>query len=96
LFFFHSHFFVEVNAFGLNGRGSEAIDLYQQISNDLRDEVSHICVLNACSHSGLLDQGRSVFDEIKIKTERITTTMVCLFTYCDPFSFTKYEHFILI
>ncbi len=69
--------FVEVNAFGLNGRGPEAIDLYRQISIDLRNEVSHICVMNACSHSGLLDEARSIFNEINIKTEQITTTMVC-------------------
>ncbi|CAF5210132.1 unnamed protein product, partial [Rotaria magnacalcarata] len=48
-----------INAFGLNGMGSEAIQLYKQMPNHLRDEVSHICVLNACSHSGLLHEARN-------------------------------------
>jgi pentatricopeptide repeat protein len=45
----------------------------------LRDEVSHICVLNACSHAGLLDEARAIFNEINVKNEHITTIMVCLF-----------------
>ncbi|CAF1446562.1 unnamed protein product, partial [Rotaria magnacalcarata] len=68
-----------INAFGLNGMGSEAIHVYKQMPNDLRDEVSHICVLNACSHSGLLHEARNIFDEITFKTEKIITTMIdCL------------------
>ncbi len=59
--------------------GLEAINLYRQMPKHLYDEVTHICVLNACSHSGLLDEARSIFNEIRLKTERITTTMVCLF-----------------
>ena len=59
--------------------GLEAVDLYRKMPNDLRNDVSHICVLNACSHSGLLDAARSIFNEIAEKTDRIITTMVCLF-----------------
>ncbi|CAF5186564.1 unnamed protein product, partial [Rotaria magnacalcarata] len=65
-----------INAFGLNGMGSEAIQLYKQMPNYLRDEVSHICVLNACSHSGLVHEARNIFDEITFKTEKIITIMV--------------------
>ncbi|CAF2269847.1 unnamed protein product, partial [Rotaria magnacalcarata] len=64
-----------INAFGLNGMGSEAIQLYKQMPNYLRDEVSHICVLNACSHSGLVHEARNIFDEITFKTEKIITIM---------------------
>ncbi|CAF1366668.1 unnamed protein product [Rotaria sordida] len=68
-----------INAFGLNGMGSEAIQLYRKMPNNLRNEVSHICVLNACSHSGLLQEAWSIFNDIPIKTEKIFTTMVdCL------------------
>ena len=73
--------FFLVNAYGLNGMGLEAIDLYRQIPNYLHNEVSYICVLNACSHSGLLDQARSIFNEIWNKTEKITTTMVFAFFF---------------
>jgi pentatricopeptide repeat protein len=89
-------FFVKVNAFGRNGRGPEAIDLYRRISNDLRDEISYISVLNACSHSGLLDEARAIFNEINSKTKQIITTMVCIFTYYDRFSFIKYRKLFLI
>ncbi|CAF4026810.1 unnamed protein product [Rotaria sordida] len=68
-----------INGFGLNGMGFEAIELYRQIPNELRDEVTHICVLNACSHSGLLDQARNIFNEISFKTTEIFTVMIdCL------------------
>jgi pentatricopeptide repeat protein len=70
---------IEVNTFGRNGNGLEAVDLYRQISSDLLNEVTHICVLNACSHSGLLNEARSIYNEIDMKTTRITTTMVCFF-----------------
>jgi len=57
--------------------GLEAIQLYQELPSHLRNEVSHICVLNACSHSGLLNQARSIFEHITKKTEKITSVMVC-------------------
>jgi pentatricopeptide repeat protein len=58
--------------------GLQAVTLYQQIPNNSRDDISYVCVLRACSHSGLLDEARSIFNEINIKTDRIMTTMVCL------------------
>ncbi|CAF1169539.1 unnamed protein product [Adineta steineri] len=68
-----------INAFGLNRMGLEATDLYRKISNSLHDEILYICVLNACSHSGLLDEAYSIFNEIHHKTAKIITTMIdCL------------------
>ncbi|CAF4449764.1 unnamed protein product [Rotaria socialis] len=61
-----------INAYGLNGTGLEAVQLYRQIPHNLVNDVSHVCVLNTCSHSGLLDHARSVFNEIIVKTEKIT------------------------
>ncbi len=77
---FHLYFFA-VNAYGINGKGLEANEFYRQMPYDLRNEVSHICLLNACSHSGLLDEARSIFNEITMKTEKTTTIMVCLSIY---------------
>ncbi|CAF4946817.1 unnamed protein product, partial [Rotaria magnacalcarata] len=65
-----------INAFGLNGMGSQAAELYREMPNNLRDHVSQICVLNACSHAGLLHEARTIFNEISLKTESIITTMV--------------------
>ncbi|XP_030481675.2 pentatricopeptide repeat-containing protein At1g03540 [Cannabis sativa] len=47
-----------------NGRGQEAIALFEDmIENDIKlDYISFVGVLFACSHSGLVDQGRKYFD----------------------------------
>jgi hypothetical protein len=60
--------------------GVQAIKLYSQVPSELIVESTQVCVLNACSHSGLIQEARSIFQNIPIKTERIYTTMVqCLF-----------------
>ena len=55
---------------------TRAIELYRQLSKEFIDETTHICVLNACSHCGLVDEARSIFANIQIKTVSIYTTMV--------------------
>ncbi|CAM4818090.1 unnamed protein product [Rotaria magnacalcarata] len=68
-----------INAFAMNGMGTQAVELYREMPNNLRDYISQICVLNACSHAGLLHEARTIFNEISLKTESIITTMVdCL------------------
>jgi hypothetical protein len=70
--------FFSVNAYARNGMGSDAIALYRQMPENMRNTVSHVCVLNACSHSGLVDEAQAIFNEIDIKSERIISTMVSL------------------
>nr|ACD54792.1 putative vegetative storage protein-like protein [Philodina roseola] len=65
-----------INAFGLNGQGSRAVDLYMSMPEQMRDQITYTCVLNACSHSGLLNEARSIFEKISPKTLHITTAMV--------------------
>ncbi|CAF1523270.1 unnamed protein product, partial [Adineta ricciae] len=68
-----------INAYGLNGMGVEAVKLHRKIPSDLCNEVVHVCALNACSHTGLLNECRHIFDQTHHKTEKIVTTMVdCL------------------
>ncbi|CAF3350545.1 unnamed protein product [Rotaria sp. Silwood2] len=68
-----------INAYAQNGMGYAAIDLYNQIFENIHDKISHICVLNACSHSGLIDQARIIFNKIHPNTEDIIVAMiVCL------------------
>ncbi|CAF1445957.1 unnamed protein product [Adineta steineri] len=68
-----------INAYGKNRMGLEAVDLYRKMPNNLRNEISYICILNTCSHSGLLDEAYSIFNEISHKTQQVITTMVdCL------------------
>ena len=56
--------------------GAEAVELFHQIPPEFFDEINYVCVLNACSHSGLVDQARSIFAKIPVKTDKIYTTMV--------------------
>lgn len=62
--------------------GLEAVDLYRKMPKNIRDDISYICVLNACSHSGLLNQAHSIFNEISHKTKEVITTMVYLIIFC--------------
>ena len=65
-----------VNAYGLNGLGTQAIEPFKQTPSKLLDEVIYICVLNACSHAGLVDEARTIFHSIPVKNEKIYVTMV--------------------
>jgi len=56
--------------------GIQAIELYHKMPKELINEVTHICVLNACSHSGLVSEARLIFKNIEIKSEKIYGTMV--------------------
>jgi len=60
----------------LNGRGKQAVDLYHRMPQEYIDEITHVCVLNACSHAGLVDDARQIFDNISHPTAKIITTMV--------------------
>ncbi|CAF3989148.1 unnamed protein product, partial [Rotaria sordida] len=65
--------------YGLNRMGLEAVDLYRKMPDHLRNEITYVCVLNACSHSGLLNEARSIFNEISQKSKQIIAAMIdCL------------------
>ncbi|CAF1451052.1 unnamed protein product [Rotaria sordida] len=55
-----------INSYGLNGMGIQALELFHQMPSEFIDERTYICILNACSHSGLVDEARSIFDKIQI------------------------------
>ncbi|UJR24156.1 hypothetical protein I4U23_027122 [Adineta vaga] len=68
-----------INSYGLNGMGHNAIELYYQMPREMLHDKAYTCVLNACSHSGLVDEARSIFSTIPNKTKYIYTTMIdCL------------------
>jgi pentatricopeptide repeat protein len=58
--------------------GIEAVQLFNQLSNEILDSGIYVCVLNACSHSGLVHQAKEIFENIPIeeRTNQICTTMV--------------------
>ncbi|CAF4067259.1 unnamed protein product, partial [Adineta steineri] len=68
-----------INSYGLNGMGVQALELYRKMPEEFINEVTYICVLSACSHSGLIEEARLIFKNIPTKTERIYGTMIdCL------------------
>ncbi|UJR34288.1 hypothetical protein I4U23_021692 [Adineta vaga] len=64
-----------INAYARNGMGYEAIKIFEQMPENIHDSTTYICVLNACSHSGLVDQARNIFKKIPRKTDSIVTAM---------------------
>ncbi|KAI3941482.1 hypothetical protein MKW98_022489 [Papaver atlanticum] len=55
-----------VGGLAVNGRGEDALKLFSQMDmNGVRpNEVTFIGVLNACSHSGLVNEGKVYFDSM--------------------------------
>jgi pentatricopeptide repeat protein len=56
--------------------GIQAVELYRQMPKEYINEVTYVCVLNACSHSGLVSEARLIFNNIEMKTDNIYSTMV--------------------
>ncbi|XP_058180272.1 pentatricopeptide repeat-containing protein At4g21065-like [Rhododendron vialii] len=52
-----------IGSYGIHGHGRKAIDVFQKmISEDVNpNHVTFTCVLSACSHSGLLEEGKEYF-----------------------------------
>ncbi|CAM4831443.1 unnamed protein product [Rotaria magnacalcarata] len=68
-----------INSYGLNGMGIEAMKLFHQMPKELINDLTYTCILNSCSHSGLVDEARSIFNSIETKTDITVTTMIdCL------------------
>lgn len=57
---------VIIGALALHGRGQEAINLFEEMSvNKINpDGITFTGLLSACSHSGLVDQGRDCFNKM--------------------------------
>ncbi|CAF4293710.1 unnamed protein product, partial [Adineta steineri] len=65
-----------ISSYGLNGMGVQAVELYYKVPKEFLDEGTYVCILNACSHSGLVQDARSIFKSIQMKTEKIYSAMV--------------------
>ncbi|CAF4721982.1 unnamed protein product [Rotaria socialis] len=75
----HIGYTAMINSYGLNGMSMQAVELFRKMPKEFIDESAYVCVLNACSHSGLVAIARSIFNNISIKTDIIYTTMIdCL------------------
>ncbi|XP_042504454.1 putative pentatricopeptide repeat-containing protein At3g49142 [Macadamia integrifolia] len=58
-----------ISAYGMNGQGQHAVALFSKMQDSglSPDQIAFVSVLSACSHSGLLDEGRFYF---KLMTEK--------------------------
>lgn len=56
-----------INAYGMHGRGKAAVDLFKQMEDEslVPDHVTFLALLYACSHSGLVDEGRKFYEAMK-------------------------------
>ncbi|KAL7119068.1 hypothetical protein ACP275_02G040000 [Erythranthe tilingii] len=69
----------------VNGKGDEALRLFSEMQ-ELRllpDSGTFLGVLSACSHSGLLDKGREIFDEMTRKDSLISPKLEHYSCYID-------------
>jgi pentatricopeptide repeat protein len=58
-----------ISVYGQNGKGKEALKLFEQMQYEgfLPDETTVTCVLNACSHSGLVQEALDIFYDLENK-----------------------------
>jgi pentatricopeptide repeat protein len=55
-----------ITGYGMHGHGEEALALFHKMQKIgiKPDHVTFTCVLNACSHAGLVDEGRQYFNSM--------------------------------
>ncbi len=58
-----------INTYGLNGNGLKALEIYYSLLNP--NEQSYSIILNACSHSLLVQQAEQIFDSIPIPRRNV-------------------------
>ncbi|KAI3837519.1 hypothetical protein MKX03_032243 [Papaver bracteatum] len=56
-----------ISALSIHGLGEDALRVFSQMSNEgiKPDDITLLGVLNGCSHSGLVEEGCSVFDKME-------------------------------
>ncbi|PKA66376.1 Pentatricopeptide repeat-containing protein [Apostasia shenzhenica] len=63
---------VMISSYGINGECQKAVSLFQEMEENggEPDTITYVNVLNACSHSGMVDDGLRVFEKM-LKERRI-------------------------
>ncbi|KAI3907242.1 hypothetical protein MKW92_031934 [Papaver armeniacum] len=56
-----------IDGYGTHGLGKEAVELFEEMQHSVvkPNNVTFLCVLSACSHSGLVDEGCKFFTSMK-------------------------------
>jgi pentatricopeptide repeat protein len=56
-----------IQALGMHGLGEDALKLFDEMPAHIEpDEVTYLAVLGGCNHAGLVDDGRRVFDCMRV------------------------------
>ncbi|KAK2408138.1 pentatricopeptide repeat-containing protein [Trifolium repens] len=55
-----------ISAYGMTGKGYNAVALFTEMLNSgqIPDSIAFVAILSACSHSGLLDEGKIYFKQM--------------------------------
>ncbi|XP_057500907.1 pentatricopeptide repeat-containing protein At1g11290, chloroplastic-like [Actinidia eriantha] len=55
-----------INGYGINGHGETVVALFHEMKKNeaRRNAVTYMCILSACSHSGLVDDGLTIFNQM--------------------------------
>ncbi|MED6146086.1 hypothetical protein PIB30_031329 [Stylosanthes scabra] len=56
-----------ISASGMHGHGNEAVNLFKKMTDEnvIPDHITFLALLHACSHSGLIAEGKKFFDMMK-------------------------------
>ena len=56
-----------INAYGMFGHGKKAVELFSRMEDEgvVPDHITFLALLHACSHSGLIEEGKRYFDIMK-------------------------------
>lgn len=68
-----------ISAYGLHGRGEDAVNMYYKMlqPGTKPDMIAVVGVLSACSKSGLVDQGLSIYDSFMTRYGMKPTAEIC-------------------
>lgn len=68
-----------ISAYGLHGKGGEAVTTYYKMLQEgiKPDMITVVSVLSACSKSGLVDEGISIYNSLRTKYEIKPTVEIC-------------------
>ncbi|EER89465.1 hypothetical protein BDA96_10G111800 [Sorghum bicolor] len=56
-----------IQALSMHGHGEDALKLFDEMPARIEpDEVTYLAVLGGCNHAGLVDDGRRVFDSMRV------------------------------
>ncbi|XP_068647133.1 pentatricopeptide repeat-containing protein At3g12770-like [Aristolochia californica] len=73
---------VMLSGYGMHGHGRESLDLFSRMQEEgvRPNHITFTCLLSACSHAGLVEEGRKLFDDMgkKLSVNPLVKHYVCM------------------